>query len=147
MALFMVLSVFTTLARGEFALDHLAERIGVLNEEARREAGGKIERQRDVDEDLAVEVLGAGLAQHLDRHVAAGALDDHLAVRGGVAERSRLAAGAFGEAEDLLVVGAAGAHHHVVAERDELCADRLTDFAGSENPDLHRLTPLTLSGT
>ena len=75
----------------------------------RREALREIERDCETSMRILPSRFSAPAWRRTStRDVAAGALDDHLAVGGGVAEGSRLAAGAFGEGADLFVVGGCG---------------------------------------
>jgi hypothetical protein len=54
---------------GEGALDALAERVVVADEQCRRHALREVERVGDVDEDLAAQVGGAGGVQRVERSV------------------------------------------------------------------------------
>ena len=134
----------------EGALDLLAERVGVLDEQGGRQAGREVERVGDVEEDLAGEVVGAGQLERRDGAVPAGRVDDELSTCGGVGKGGqaggrvglepgterrvthavRLSAATAG-------LGVAGADDDVVAELEEAGGEGLADHAGAEDCDLH----------
>ena len=130
--------------RGKGALDHLAQRIGIGDAERRREALGEIQGIGDVDQQLAGEIGGPRLFQHGEGAVAPGAVDDDLALRGGVGEGRGPGAGFAGEGQCLLVISGTGAHDDVMAELDQLGPDGPADRAGPEHGELHADLPQAL---
>ena len=67
-----------------------------------------------------------GQRKRLERRVACGAIEDQLAVGGGIREGDRV------------LLRCPGADKHVVVELDELRRDRPPYIAGPENADLHK---------
>lgn len=58
-----------------------------------------------------------------------------------LSKRSGLAAGSLDERDNLLICRRTPAHHHVVAEADELSTQGIADRAGAEYADFHATIP------
>jgi len=106
------------------ALNPLGEAVGRVGEH-RRSPAREVERVGHVDHELAIEVLRAG-RDGIDRTGTGGAVEHHLAVRGGVGKG------------DLAFARRARAHLHVMAEVAELARDRLADPPRSKHRNPHR---------
>jgi hypothetical protein len=68
------------------ALDLLAEAVGVGDGQCRREPGGEVQGQRQVEEDLASEVARSHQGEGLERRGSAGGIEDELGMRTGLRE-------------------------------------------------------------
>jgi hypothetical protein len=135
---------------GDRPLDLLAERVGVGDREGGRHAPGEVERVGHVDQDLALQVGPAGLAEGVERARPGGGVDDQVGVgsRLGEAAQGDLGMPLMPCRERLLLHGTrlgagqqggdvAGAEHRVVAQRGQLGGQGLPDHATAENGDLH----------
>src|SRR5207253_11418994 len=77
------------------------------------------------------------------RGPAGSRVHDRLAKRGRLGERAFACVlpACLGPGDRLLVPGLTRAHHHVVAEADELAGERLPDRAGAEYAESRHLAP------
>jgi hypothetical protein len=109
------------------ALDLLADAVVVANREPQLPVA-EVERVRDVDQHLAVQVVGARGLEHGEGIAASRRVDQQLAVGGG-----------FGEGTLVLALGARP-DHDVVAELAQLPCQCLPDDACSKDSDAHLST-------
>ncbi len=138
------------LGLGERPLHLLAERVGVLDEQAGREPLREVERVRDVHQRLPGQVLGAGQGEHLEGGGTRARVDHELRTGGGVGvgrERhvrvvgvprgERRGAHGVGLGAGQRVLRVPGPDDDGVAELVEPAGDRAADGAGAEDCDVH----------
>ena len=143
----------------EGALDLLGERVGVRHEQRRRHPVREVERVRDVDQDLPVEVVLAGCLQRLEGPRAVGGVHDDLGPSGDLLEGRhpdvRMIGLPDGEGGIPHVIGlralrerrrVAGPDRHVVPELRQLARDGPSHDPRPEHPDAHAMM-LTVEGS
>ncbi len=139
---------------GHRALDLLAERVGVADEQL-QVTGGEVQRVGDVQQRLAGERLGQA-GEHIDHHAAVERHDDQLRARrlgqrGELESRCRVqplgeSSGAVGAGTGAGLAHIIRAQQHIVAQRAEPPGMGPTDHAGSEDADPHGVpVPLLLT--
>lgn len=120
-------------------LDLLAQRVGVADRERRGKSVREVERVRDVDDDLPVQVVRARHPERFQRSRSRGAVEDDFAERRSVGERAdRCVLSRSARPFDRLrIVGGAGTHHYSMAEFRKRRSYGLADDAGAEDCDVH----------
>lgn len=134
----------------ELALDLLAQAVGVGDGEHRRHALAHVERQGDVDEHLAGQVLGADALQCLDAVRAVAGVHHQLGERSGFRQLQQPDIGVLGSplrvgrGAEGVVLGAGhrglrvtGADRDLVAKPCEAGGEHATDHASADDCDLH----------
>src|SRR5262249_30940526 len=101
---------------------------------------------RNVNQDLAGKVLFAGHAEGCEGVPSVRAVENQLAESGCVLKAPGLRAltEPLRPGHCLWIIGFARAHHHIVAECNELRCDRISNHACSHDSNLHLMSSSTL---